>query len=221
MLACKTLSEVFSVNRIFRRDDNGDNDHRDKNVNSDKNDNKDKNQWSFLTESHSPTCKRNLSTSDSGAHRESWIAVLYFSGTLLYYIYLFSGRWNVDNNLDGQLTIYQWGSCFFFVCFFVFLLNIMLWKLDNCNFKFKFFIGNMWWPLETRSLQFQLQVFDWTTCGRHWQLDNLGKTSIEKKTFSFGHCPNHLNPPPMTRIRATWSSFFGSRNSRFENQFRT
>ena len=24
----------------------------------------------------------------------------------------------------------------------------------------------------------------------------LGKTSIEKKTFSFGHCPNHLNPPP-------------------------
>ena len=36
MLACKTLSEVFSVNRIFRRDDNGDNDHRDKNVNSDK-----------------------------------------------------------------------------------------------------------------------------------------------------------------------------------------
>ena len=25
----------------------------------------------------------------------------------------------------------------------------------------------------------------------------------------------------MTRIRATWSSFFGSRNSRFESQFRT
>ena len=24
----------------------------------------------------------------------------------------------------------------------------------------------------------------------------LGKASIEKKTFSFGHCPNHLNPPP-------------------------
>ena len=22
-----------------------------------------------------------------------------------------------------------------------------------------------------------------------------GKTSIEKKTFSFGHCPNYLNPP--------------------------
>ena len=42
-----------------------------------------------------------------------------------------------------------------------------------------------------------------------------------KKRFSFGHCPNHLNPPPMTRIRATWSSFFGSRNSRFESQFRT
>ena len=43
----------------------------------------------------------------------------------------------------------------------------------------------------------------------------------QKKTFSFGHCPNHLKPPPMTPIRATWSSFFGSRNSRFESQFRT
>ena len=42
-----------------------------------------------------------------------------------------------------------------------------------------------------------------------------------KKTFSFGHCPNYLNPPPMTPIRATWSSFFGSQNSRFESQFRT
>ena len=32
-----------------------------------------------------------------------------------------------------------------------------------------------------------------------------------KKTFSFGHCPNHLNPPtPLTPIRATWSSFFSS-----------
>ena len=41
-----------------------------------------------------------------------------------------------------------------------------------------------------------------------------------KKTFSFGHCPNYLNPP-MTQIQATWSSFFGSRNSRFESQFRT
>ena len=28
-------------------------------------------------------------------------------------------------------------------------------------------------------------------------------------------------PPPMTPIRATWSSFYGSRNSRFESQFRT
>ena len=42
-----------------------------------------------------------------------------------------------------------------------------------------------------------------------------------KKTFSIGHCPNYLPPPPMTPIRATWSSFFGSRNSRFESQFRT
>ena len=34
-----------------------------------------------------------------------------------------------------------------------------------------------------------------------------------KKTFSFGHCPNHLNPP-ITPIRATWSSFF--RESKFK-----
>ena len=38
----------------------------------------------------------------------------------------------------------------------------------------------------------------------------FGKTSTEKKTFSFGHCPNHLNPP-LTPIRATWSSFFTSK----------
>ena len=35
----------------------------------------------------------------------------------------------------------------------------------------------------------------------------LGKTSIQK-TFSFGHCPNHLSPP-LTPIRATWSFFLG------------
>ena len=42
-----------------------------------------------------------------------------------------------------------------------------------------------------------------------------------KKNFSFGHCPNHLTPPPLTPIRATCSFFFGSQNSRFESQFRT
>ena len=51
--------------------------------------------------------------------------------------------------------------------------------------------------------------------------DTLGKASMKKKTFSFGHCPNYLIPPPMTPTRATWSSFFGSQNSRFESQFRT
>ena len=40
-----------------------------------------------------------------------------------------------------------------------------------------------------------------------------------KKTFSLGHCPNHLNP--LTPIRAIWSFFFGSQNSSFESQFRT
>ena len=32
-----------------------------------------------------------------------------------------------------------------------------------------------------------------------------------KKTFSFGHCPNHL-PPPLAPIRATWSSFLDVKN---------
>ena len=49
-----------------------------------------------------------------------------------------------------------------------------------------------------------------------------GRGQLKKKTFSFGHCPNYLTPPsPLTPIQATWSSFFGSRNSRFESQFRT
>ena len=34
-----------------------------------------------------------------------------------------------------------------------------------------------------------------------------------KKTFSFGHCPNHLTPPsPPDPIRATWSSFLDVKN---------
>ena len=55
----------------------------------------------------------------------------------------------------------------------------------------------------------------------YWSLFYFREDLNWKKTFSFGHCPNYLNPPPMTPIRATWSSFFGSRNSRFESQFRT
>ena len=42
-----------------------------------------------------------------------------------------------------------------------------------------------------------------------------------KKTFSFGHCPNHLTPPPMTPIRATWSFFFGRQKRRFNAYYRT
>ena len=42
-----------------------------------------------------------------------------------------------------------------------------------------------------------------------------------RKTFSFGHCPNHLNPPPpLTPIRATWSFIFRRQNSRFESHLR-
>ena len=38
---------------------------------------------------------------------------------------------------------------------------------------------------------------------------------MKKKTFSFGHCPNHLTTPPLTPFRATWSSFFGRQKRRF------
>ena len=43
-----------------------------------------------------------------------------------------------------------------------------------------------------------------------------------KKNIFFRALPKLPKPPspPMTPIRATWSSFFGSRNSRFESQFR-
>ena len=42
-----------------------------------------------------------------------------------------------------------------------------------------------------------------------------------KKNVFFWALPELPNPPPLTPIWATWSSFFGSRNSRFESQFRT
>ena len=42
--------------------------------------------------------------------------------------------------------------------------------------------------------------------------DLKGKASMKKKTFSFGHCPKYLTPPPLTPIRATWSSFFYAKN---------
>ena len=46
--------------------------------------------------------------------------------------------------------------------------------------------------------------------------DTVREGINEKKTFSFGHCLNYLTPPPppMTQIRATWSSFF--RKSKFK-----
>ena len=50
---------------------------------------------------------------------------------------------------------------------------------------------------------------------------NKGRRQWKKNVF-FRVLPDLPNPPaPMTPIRATWSSFFGSRNSRFESQFRT
>ena len=73
-------------------------------------------------------------------------------------------------------------------------------------------------------------VRDVRKIARNWQESSQGGRECVvtvregvnwKKTFSFGHCPNYLTPPPMTPIWATWSSFFGSRNWRFESQFRT
>ena len=42
-----------------------------------------------------------------------------------------------------------------------------------------------------------------------------------KKNVFFRALPILPNPPPLTPISATWSSFFGRQNSRFESQFRT
>ena len=42
--------------------------------------------------------------------------------------------------------------------------------------------------------------------------DQVREDISRKKTFSFGHCPNPLNPPPLTPIRATWSSFLDVKN---------
>ena len=43
-----------------------------------------------------------------------------------------------------------------------------------------------------------------------------GKTSAEKKTFSFGHCPNHLNPPPPPDPNSgNLVLFFGRQKRRF------
>ena len=43
----------------------------------------------------------------------------------------------------------------------------------------------------------------------------------KNKNVFFRALPESPPPPPLTPIRATWSSFFGRQNSRFESQFRT
>ena len=47
-----------------------------------------------------------------------------------------------------------------------------------------------------------------------------GRPQLKKNVF-FRALPELPKPPPMAPIGTTWSSFFGSRNSRFESQFRT
>ena len=48
-----------------------------------------------------------------------------------------------------------------------------------------------------------------------------GRHQLKKNVFFRALPELPKPPPPMTPIRATWSSFFGSRNSRFESQFKT
>ena len=47
-----------------------------------------------------------------------------------------------------------------------------------------------------------------------------GRPQLKKNVF-FRALPELPKPPPLTPIRATWSSFFGRQNSRFESEFRT
>ena len=48
-----------------------------------------------------------------------------------------------------------------------------------------------------------------------------GRDPLKKNVFFWALPEFPKPPPPITPIRATWPSFFGSQNSRFESQFRT
>ena len=74
------------------------------------------------------------------------------------------------------------------------------------------------WPLRA-TMADQIQFDPFGTPKAH--LGPLREDINRKKTFSFGHCPNHLNPPPMTPIRATWSFSFGRQKRRFSAYYRT
>ena len=56
-------------------------------------------------------------------------------------------------------------------------------------------------------------------------IKHKGRGQLKKNVFfrALPELPEPPLPPPplITPIRATWSSFFGSRNLRFESQFRT
>ena len=65
----------------------------------------------------------------------------------------------------------------------------------------------------------------WTLWKNKWFLNMIvllkGRPQRKKNVFFRALPELPKTPPPMTPIRATWSSFFRSRNSRFESQFRT
>ena len=48
--------------------------------------------------------------------------------------------------------------------------------------------------------------------GRFVKALTLGKTSMEKKSFSFGHCPNHLTLPPWPQFGQLGPLFFYAKN---------
>ena len=110
------------------------------------------------------------------------------------------------------------------------MIKVILVNMLHCTIQQCPFIDNKQCTLQRNKRYLKLcpehSISTWTILKSYWIPKLIWCFDIRegvngKKTFSFGHCPNHLDPPPMTPIRATWSSFFGSRNSRFESQFRT
>ena len=75
-----------------------------------------------------------------------------------------------------------------------------------------------WDTIQKAGIKYLAQIFELKptlSC-----LAPKGRHQLKKNVF-FWALPELPNPPPMTPIRATWSSFFGSQKWRFESQFRT
>ena len=95
--------------------------------------------------------------------------------------------------------------------FNIFVKSYILWQQNHLNKKslqsnklFCFSVSNLW------GLLCYGTNISWVSSQRRW---SLGKGSIEKK-FSFGHCPNYLNPPPPAPNLGNLVLFF--RTSKFK-----